>query len=52
MERRLVPPRPQQLPLHDRPAEWRLDERTRARGLRGVTEARAAVLRARQRVAA
>jgi len=38
--------------LPDRQANWRLDERTRALGLRGVADARAAVLRARQRVAA
>jgi hypothetical protein len=52
MDRRRPRSQPQQLALPDVRAEWRLDERTRKLGLRGVADARAAVLAARQRMAA
>ncbi len=34
----------EQLPLIEVPSSWKLDERTRRIGLRGVAEARAALL--------
>ena len=52
MEQTRARKHPQQLALPDVWPEWRLDERTRKLGLRGVAEARAAVLAVRQRIAA